>query len=125
MDAAVELKGKRFAVIGGAGLVGSHVVDALLNEPVEEVVVLDDFARGTRENLGEAARRERIRVVSASMAEPEVLRETLEGVDGVFLLASLWLTERLEDQRRAWSVNVLGTWNVIEACRDLGIRRVV
>jgi UDP-glucose 4-epimerase len=125
MGPAVELEGRRFAVIGGAGLVGSHVVDALLDRSVKEVVVLDDFTRGTRENLGQAMGRDRLRVVSASMTEPDVLRETLEDVDGVFLLASLWLTECLEDPRRAWSVNVLGTWNVIEACRDLGVQRVV
>jgi UDP-glucose 4-epimerase len=121
----VELEGRRFAVIGGAGLVGSHVVDALLAEPVEEVIVLDDFTRGTRENLSAAIRQPRLRVVEASMTEPDVLRETLREVDGVFLLASLWLAECLEDPRRAWSVNVLGTWNVIEACRDLGVRRIV
>lgn len=52
----MELSGARLAVIGGAGLVGSHVVDALLAEPIREVVVLDDFTRGTRESLAEAMR---------------------------------------------------------------------
>lgn len=121
----MELGGARFAVIGGAGLVGSHVVDALLAEPVKEVVVLDDFTRGTRGNLAGSIAQPRLRVLEASMTEPDVLREALRDVDGVFLLASLWLAECLEDPRRAWTVNVLGTWNVVEACRDLGVRRIV
>lgn len=121
----MELNGARLAVVGGAGLVGSHVVDALLAEPIREVVVLDDFTRGTRENLAEAMRDPRVRIVDGSMTEPGGLREALRDIDGVFLLASLWLTECLEDPRRAWTVNVLGTWNVIEACRDLGVRRIV
>lgn len=121
----MELKGRRLAVIGGAGLVGSHVVDALLLEEVAEVIVLDDFTRGTRDNLTTALADGRVRVIDASMMEPDVLRDALRDVDGVFLLASLWLAECLEDPRRAWTVNVLGTWNVVEACRDLGVRRVV
>jgi hypothetical protein len=53
------------------------------------------------------------------------LRRELDGADGVFLLASLWLGECVNDPRSAWEVNTLGTWNVVEACRDLGVKRVV
>jgi len=49
----------------------------------------------------------------------------LTGADGVFLLASLWLGECVNDPRAAWEVNVMGTWNIVEACRNLGIKRVV
>jgi UDP-glucose 4-epimerase len=59
------------------------------------------------------------------MTDDEALRDALTGIDGVFLLASLWLGECVNEPRKAWEVNVLGTWNVVEACLDLGIKRLV
>lgn len=121
----MELNGARVAVIGGAGLVGSHLVDALLAETVAGIMVVDDLTRGTRENLTAACRDRRVSVLQRSITDLAGLREALQGVDGVFLLASLWLTECLDDPRRAWTVNVLGTLNVVEVCRDLRVRRIV
>ncbi len=121
----MELHGCRLAVIGGAGLVGSHLVDRLVREPVREIIVYDNFVRGTRRNLRQALQSPKVRVVEASLLDRERLREALAGVDGVFLLASLWLGECVNDPRAAWEVNTMGTWNVVEACRDLGIKRVV
>ena len=112
-------------LVGGAGLVGSHIVDKLVSQPVSEIIIYDNFVRGTRQNLVEAAKSSNVRIVEASMTDGIKLRREMEGVDGVFLLASLWLGECVNDPRSAWDVNVLGTWNVVEACRDLGVQRVV
>ena len=112
-------------LIGGAGLVGSHIVDELTAEPVKEIVVFDNFVRGNRENLAAALKSSKVRVIEGSMTDPNLLRRSLEGVDGVFLLASLWLGECVNDPRSAWETNVMGTWNVVEACKDLGIKRIV
>jgi UDP-glucose 4-epimerase len=121
----MELSGKRIMLIGGAGLVGSHIVDQLTAEPVKEIVVFDNFIRGTRVNLSEASASPKVRVVEASMTDRDALKRELNGIDGVFLLASLWLGECVNDPRQAWEVNTLGTWNVVEACRDAGIKRIV
>lgn len=121
----MTLDGARVMLIGGAGLVGSHIVDQLIAEPVTEIVVFDNFVRGRRANLIEAQQSPKVRIVEGSMTNGEALRRELRGIDGVFLLASLWLGECINDPRSAWEVNTLGTWNVIEACRDAGIRRVV
>jgi UDP-glucose 4-epimerase len=121
----MDLNNKRIALIGGAGLVGSHIVDQLIHGPVSEVIVYDNFMRGSRSNLAEALTCEKVKVVEASMTDRDTLRKNLEGVDGVFLLASLWLGECVNDPRSAWEVNVLGTWNVVETCRELGVKRVV
>jgi len=112
-------------LVGGAGLVGSHIVDHLLKEPVREIVVYDNFLRGTRENLAAATADPRVRVVDASVLERDRLRQELAGVDGVFLLASLWLGECVAEPRTAWEVNTLGTWNVVEACLEAGVKRIV
>lgn len=121
----MELDNKRIAVIGGAGLVGSYIVDQLTQEPVAEIVVYDNFVRGTYANLSKAVKDPRVRIVKASITDRETLRQEMKGIDGVFLLASLWLGECVNDPRSAWEVNVLGTWNVVEACRDMGVKRVV
>jgi UDP-glucose 4-epimerase len=112
-------------VIGGAGLVGSYIVDQLTDEPVEEIVVYDNFVRGTHANLINAVQSKKVRIVEDSMTNRENLRREMDGIDAVVLLASLWLGECVNDPRSAWEVNTLGTWNVIEACLDFDVQRVV
>ena len=121
----MELAGKRIMLIGGAGLVGSHIVDQLTAEPVREIVVFDNFLRGTKANLAAAVTSPTVRVVEGSIADREALKRELAGVDGVFMLASLWLGECVNDPRQAWEVNTIGNWNVVEACRDAGVKRIV
>ena len=121
----MDLKGSRLMLVGGAGLVGSHIVDHLIKEPVREIVVYDNFIRGTRENLAAAMKDPRVRVVEGSILDRERLRQELKGIDGIFLLASLWLGECVTEPRSAWEVNTLGTWNVVEACLEAGVKRIV
>ena len=121
----MNMQGKRLMVIGGAGFVGSHIVDQLLAEQPAEVIVYDNFVRGTRANVQQAASDPRVRVVNASITDIPTLRREMDGVDGVFHLAALWLGECVDTPRAAVDVNIVGTYNVIEAARDLGVKRVV
>ena len=120
-----ELDNSRILVIGGAGFVGSHIVDQLLEEPVREVVVLDNFVRGTRENLSPAAADERVRIVDGSLLDTELLAELMAGTDYVFHLAALWLFECVHEPRSAVEVNIVGTFNVMEAAQAAGVKKVV
>jgi UDP-glucose 4-epimerase len=115
----------RILVIGGAGFVGSYIVDQLLAEPVSEIVVLDNFVRGTRGNLEEAVGDDRVRVVDGSVTDVELLRDLMSESDYVFHLAALWLHECVHEPRSAIDVNVVGTWNVVEAAQATGVKRVV
>lgn len=121
----MDLTGKRVILIGGAGLVGSHIVDQLVQEPVSEIVVFDNFLRGTRANLADALKSPKVRVLEGSITDPGSLQQALAGIDGVFLLASLWLGECVSDPRLAWEVNTVGTLNVVDACRAAGVQRIV
>jgi UDP-glucose 4-epimerase len=123
----VDLNGKRVVVIGGAGLIGSHTVDALLGTDVGEIVIYDNFARGTEENLSGALRDVRVRVfdVGGDICQPDVLAAALRDAHGVFHFAALWLLQCHEYPRSAFEVNVAGTFNVLEACVHAGVERLV
>ncbi|HEV7377706.1 MAG TPA: NAD-dependent epimerase/dehydratase family protein [Pyrinomonadaceae bacterium] len=121
----MKLEESRVLVIGGAGFVGSHLVDQLTEEPVKEIIVLDNFVRGTRENLSKAVRDKRVRVVEGSIMDLALLRELMQGTDYVFHLAALWLFECVHQPRSALDVNVVGTYNVIETAQQAGVKKVV
>lgn len=120
-----DLTDSNVLVIGGAGFVGSHIVDQLLEEPVAKVTVLDNFVRGTRENLAEAAQDERVQVVDGSVLDRELLDELMADAQYVFHLAALWLFECVHEPRKALEHNVVGTFNVVEAAQQAGVRKVV
>jgi UDP-glucose 4-epimerase len=123
----MELKGKKILVIGGAGLVGSHVVDELVKTDVAEIVVYDNFFRGVRDNLKEALRDRRVSIFSdgGDILHTDILERAMEGVDGVFHLAALWLLQCHEYPRAAFDVNIRGTFNTIEAAIKQKVKRVV
>ncbi|MGQ0732054.1 MAG: NAD-dependent epimerase/dehydratase family protein [Acidobacteriota bacterium] len=121
----MQLAGEKVVVIGGAGFVGSHIVEALAAEPVAEIVVFDNFVRGTRRNLEAAQRDSRVKVVEGSVIDLKLLTQVLDGAGGVFHLAALWLFECVHQPRAALDVNVGGTFNVVEACHREGIKKVV
>lgn len=123
----MDIRGKKFVVVGGAGLIGSHTVDKLIQEDVAEVVIYDNFVRGTEENLHDALKDPRVRVydVGGDIMQTDILESAFNGAHGVFHLAALWLLQCHEFPRTAFDVNVRGTFNVMEACVKTGIERLV
>lgn len=123
----MDTRGKKFVVIGGAGLIGSHVVEALTRHDVKEVLVYDNFVRGRHENLAIALQDPRVRVydVGGDILQSDILETAIDGADGVFHLAALWLLQCHEYPRSAFDVNVRGTFNVMEACVKKGVKRLV
>lgn len=123
----MDIQGKKILVIGGAGLIGSHLVDQLLRTEVAEVVIYDNFCRGTRENLKEALKDPRCSIYPAGgdILHADILNRAMEGVDGVFHLAAVWLLQCHEFPQTAFDVNVHGTFNVIMAAIKNGVEKVV
>jgi UDP-glucose 4-epimerase len=123
----MDIRGKKLVAIGGAGLIGSHTVDLLLKEDVGEVVIYDNFARGTRENLAGALKDPRVKIfdIGGDITQTDILDAALKDADGVFHFAALWLLQCHEFPRSAFEVNVQGTFNVMEACQKNGIKRLV
>ena len=121
----MNLTDEKIVVIGGAGFIGSHIVDQLLAEPVREIVVIDNFVRGGLANIERSLADPRVRVVEGNITSPDFLEGLLENAAGVFHLAALWLFECVHEPRSAVEVNVVGTYNVVEAAARAGIRKVV
>lgn len=123
----MDIKGKTFLVIGGAGFIGSHLVDQLIQEDVAEIRIYDNFTRGCEENLAEALRDPRVRIfdLGGELLHRDVLSEAMKGVDGVFHLAALWLLHCYDFPRSAFEVNIGGTFNVLEAMLANGVKKLV
>lgn len=123
----MNIAGKRILVIGGAGLIGSHVVEELLKEDVKQVIVYDNFCRGTYENLAEALCDPRCRIfeIGGDILQTDILDAAMKEADAVIHLAALWLLQCHEFPRAAFDVNIRGTFNVLEACVANKIERLV
>lgn len=119
--------GKKGLVIGGAGFIGSHVVDELLLTDIDSVVVYDTFGRGKRKNLFDAEKDHRFEVFphGGDIRDIELLHAAMKGADFVFHLGALWLIHAMRFPRAAFDVNVAGTFNVLEACLANGVEKLV
>jgi len=123
----MDIRGKKLVLVGGAGLIGSHTVDHLVKEDVKEIVIYDDFTRGRVENLATPLKDPRVTVfdIGGNLLQTDILAKAFEGADGVFHFAALWLLQCHEYPRSAFEVNVGGTFNVLEACRQQNVGRLV
>ncbi len=116
---------KRALITGGAGLVGSHIADLLVNEGVEEIIVLDDFSRGRRENLASALASGKVEIIDGDIRDRELLGEVMDGIDVVFHQAAIRITQCAESPRLALDVLANGTFNVLEAAVAARVKKVV
>lgn len=110
-------------VTGGAGFIGSHLVDALLGRGAR-VRVLDNFVTGRRENLAHV--RDRVELLEGDIRDTSICQRAANGVEIVFHEAALGSVPRsMKDPATTFAVNVQGTINVFAAAREAGVRRVV
>lgn len=117
-----EMKGNNrlYVVTGGAGFIGSHIVDALIARG-DRVRVLDNFSTGKREHLNPKAE-----LIEADVRDPEAIRPAFANVEGVFHLAALpSVRQSVEHPAESHAVNLTGTLSVILATRSSGARRIV
>jgi UDP-glucose 4-epimerase len=123
----MDIRGKKVVVIGVAGLIGSHTVDLLTHQDVGQILIYDNFMRGTPENIADALTDPRVKVydVGGDICQSDILNAALQGANGVFHFAALWLLQCHEFPRAAFDVNIRGTFNVLDACVQQGVKRLV
>ncbi|MDI6101721.1 NAD-dependent epimerase/dehydratase family protein [Actinoplanes sp. NEAU-A12] len=121
----VQIEGTRALVTGGAGTIGSHVVDELVRGGAAEIVVLDNFVRGRRDNLAWALENGPVKLVEGDIRDQALVKEVTAGKDLVFHLAAIRITQCAEEPRLANEVLVDGTFNVIEAAAEAGVKKLV
>jgi UDP-glucose 4-epimerase len=119
------LKGERALVTGGGGAIGSNLVDQLVQAGADEIVVLDNFVRGRSDNLAWALEHGPVKLVEGDICDRDLVRDLTRGIDLVFHMAALRITQCAEEPRLANDVLVNGTFNVVEAAADEGVRKLI
>lgn len=119
------MQNKRILITGGAGLVGSHIADLLVKEGVSEIIVLDNFTRGCRDNLAWTQANGPLVIVDGDIRDRQLLTDIMQGVDIVFHQAAIRITQCAEEPRLALEVLADGTFNVLEAAVKTGVKKVV
>jgi UDP-glucose 4-epimerase len=120
-----NLKGKRILVTGGAGFIGSHIVDLLCDEGCTEIVALDNMVRGRPENLKRAQSRGPVRLVQGDIRDSKLMTALVKASDIVFHQAALRITHCAAEPRLAMEVMVQATFDLLDLCVQHNVEKVV
>lgn len=124
-DRAGTLAGGSYLVTGGAGTIGSEIVDQLLAAGAGHVDVLDNLVRGRRDNIAEALASGKVSLVEGDIRDTVLVGELARGKDIVFHQAAIRITQCAEEPRLAFEVLAQGTFNVLEAAVAAGVPKIV
>ncbi len=119
------LKGKRVLITGGAGFVGSHIADLLVDAGCDEIIVIDNMVRGRPENLANATANGKVNLIAGDIRNTRLMAELIRGVDTVFHQAALRITQCAAEPRAALDVMIKATFDLVEQCHDSGVRKIV
>lgn len=122
----MDIHGARILVTGGAGLIGSTTIDLLLRKhSPAQIVILDDLVRGSLANVEHALKDPRLSFVRGDICDFETMRRVTRGMDAVIHLAALRITACAAEPRRAMEVMCDGSFNVVEAANEAGVKKIV
>jgi UDP-glucose 4-epimerase len=120
-----DLRGKRILVTGGAGFIGSHIIDLLCDEGCIEIVALDNMIRGCPENLHRALTRGPVRLVQGDIRDGKLITSLVKASDIVFHQAALRITHCAAEPRLAKEVMVDATFDLLELCVKHNVEKVI
>jgi UDP-glucose 4-epimerase len=119
------IKGSKCLVTGGAGTIGSTIVDQLVAAGADEIVVLDNLVRGRRENLASVLESDAVRLVEGDIRDRDLVAGLMKGTDLVFHLAAIRITQCATEPRLALEVLVDGTFDIVEAAAEAGVSKII
>lgn len=121
----MKLKGNKFLVTGGAGLMGSHIADRLLAGGAAQIILLDNFIRGSMHNIEEILKDPRVQLVKGDIRDLDLLMKLATGMDGIFHMAAIRITACADNPREAMEVMLTGTHNVLQAAVEKKVGKVL
>lgn len=121
----MELSGKRVLVTGGAGFIGSHIIDLLVDAGCAEITSIDNMVRGRPANLAIASQRAPVRSLEGDIRDRDLLASLVAEADLVFHMAALRITQCAEEPRSALETMVDATFNLLEACVEHKVQKIV
>jgi UDP-glucose 4-epimerase len=120
-----SLRDSRVLITGGAGAIGSNLCDLVVQAGARDIVVLDNFVRGRRDNLTWAEANGPVRVIEGDICDRALVDALTRGIDVVFHQAAIRITQCAEEPRLAKDVMIDGTYNVLESAVRHDVRKVV
>jgi UDP-glucose 4-epimerase len=122
----MQIDGAKILVTGGCGLIGSTTIDQILREyKPAKIVILDNLVRGSLDNVTSALADKRVTLVRGDIRDAELVRETMRGMDAVIHMAALRITACAADPREAFDTMCAGSFNVVDAARLEGVKKVI
>ncbi len=121
----MKLEGKKVLVTGGAGFIGSHIIDLLVDEGCAEIVAIDNMMRGRPENLADAMARGPVRLLEGDIRDHKLMEALVKNVDVVFHQAALRITQCAEEPRPALEIMVNATFDLLELCVKHPVEKVI
>lgn len=122
----MDIDGAKILVTGGAGLIGSTTIDLLLRKHnPAQIVIIDDMVRGSLANIEQPLKDPRVRLVRGDICDVDTVKRVTDGMDAVIHLAALRITACAADPRRAMQVMCDGSFNVVDAAREAGVKKIV
>jgi UDP-glucose 4-epimerase len=121
----MKITNSRVLITGGAGFIGSHIADQLVQEGAAEIRIIDNFVRGRRENLSRALTSGRVTIIEGDIGDRRLVAEAMEGIDLLFHQAAIRITQCAQEPRLALEALVDGTFNVVEAAVSARVKKVL
>lgn len=121
----MDLTKSKILITGGAGFVGSHIADRLIKEGAGQIVVIDNFARGSMDNLQWAIEHGNVAVIKGDVSDGRLVDSAMQGVDYIFHKAALRITECAQKPREAFKTLFEGTYNVLEYAVKAKVKKII
>jgi UDP-glucose 4-epimerase len=122
----MKIPGSKILVTGGCGLIGSTTIDLLLREyDPAQIVIFDNLVRGSMHNVEDMLADPRVKLIKGDIRDVSAVRQATEGMDAVIHMATLRITACAAEPREALEVMCDGSYNVLEAARDCGVKKFV